>query len=171
MIKNLPAMQETRVGSLGWEDPLEEEMATHSSILAWKIPWTELCRLQSTGLQRGRHDWVTKHSSASTISFLLITLQSTSLALISLPSFRVSPLKDTWFRIQHSCKQNSFFSLQKSFLIFWPWHHSFLHNFLEYVSYIHSFMWERDTCSVNLKERRVKYSLKGFFSSGLLRAF
>ena len=38
MIKNLPAMQETRVGSLGWEDPLEEEMATHSSILAWKIP-------------------------------------------------------------------------------------------------------------------------------------
>ena len=38
MVKNLPAMQETRVGSLGWEDPLEEEMATHSSILAWKIP-------------------------------------------------------------------------------------------------------------------------------------
>ena len=41
MIKNLPAMQETRVGSLGWEDPLEKEMATHSSILAWKIPWIE----------------------------------------------------------------------------------------------------------------------------------
>ena len=38
MIKNLPAMQETRVGSLGWEDPLEEEMATHSSILAWRNP-------------------------------------------------------------------------------------------------------------------------------------
>ena len=41
MVKNLPAMQETRVRSLGWEDPLEKEMATHSSILAWKIPRTE----------------------------------------------------------------------------------------------------------------------------------
>ena len=41
MVKNLPAMQETRVWSLGWEDPLEKEMATHSSILAWEIPWTE----------------------------------------------------------------------------------------------------------------------------------
>ena len=172
MVKNLSAMQETWVLSLGWEDLFEKGMATHSSILAWRIQWTEEPGgLQTMGLQRVGHDWVTKHSSASTISFLLITLQSTSLALISLPSFRVSPLKDTWFRIQHSCKQNSFFSLQKSFLIFWPWHHSFLHNFLEYVSYIHSFMWERDTCSVNLKERRVKYNLKGFFSSGLLRAF
>ena len=41
MVKRLPAMQETRVQSLGWEDPLEKEMATHSSILAWEIPWTE----------------------------------------------------------------------------------------------------------------------------------
>ena len=41
MVKNLPAMQETGVLSLGWEDPLEKEMATHSSILAWEIPWTE----------------------------------------------------------------------------------------------------------------------------------
>ena len=41
VVKNLPAMQETRVQSLGWEDPLEKEMATHSSILAWRIPWTE----------------------------------------------------------------------------------------------------------------------------------
>ena len=41
MVKNLPAMQETWVRSLGWEDPLEEGMATHSSILAWRIPWTE----------------------------------------------------------------------------------------------------------------------------------
>ena len=40
MGKNLPAVQETRVQSLGWEDPLEKEMATHSSILAWRIPWT-----------------------------------------------------------------------------------------------------------------------------------
>ena len=41
MVKNLPAMQETRVQSLGWKDPLEKGMATHFSILAWKIPWTE----------------------------------------------------------------------------------------------------------------------------------
>ena len=47
-IKNLSAMQETLAGFLGWEDPLEKEMATHSSILAWRIPWTEeACRLQS----------------------------------------------------------------------------------------------------------------------------
>ena len=52
-VKNLPAMQETWVESLGLEDPLEEEMATHSSILAWKIPWTEAPGgLQSMGLQR-----------------------------------------------------------------------------------------------------------------------
>ena len=41
MVKNLPAMQETRVQSLGWEDPLEKGMATHSSILAWRVAWTE----------------------------------------------------------------------------------------------------------------------------------
>ena len=50
-------MQETQIRSLGWEDPLEEEIATHSSILAWKIPWTEeLGQLQSLGLQRVGHD-------------------------------------------------------------------------------------------------------------------
>ena len=53
-------MQETRVGSLGQEDPLEKEMATHSSILAWKIPWVEeFGRLQSMGSQRVGHDRVT----------------------------------------------------------------------------------------------------------------
>ena len=57
MVKNLPAMQETRIPSLGGEDPLEKEMAAHSSILAWKIPWTEEPgRLQSMGSQRIRHD-------------------------------------------------------------------------------------------------------------------
>ena len=60
MVKNLPKMQETWVWSLGWEDPLEKGMATHSSILAWRIPWTgEPGRLQSLGLQRVGHDWVT----------------------------------------------------------------------------------------------------------------
>ena len=57
MVKSLPAMQETWVQSLGREDPLEKDMATHSSILAWEIPWTEETgRLQSMGSQRVKHD-------------------------------------------------------------------------------------------------------------------
>ena len=57
MVKHLSAMQETGVRSLGWEDPLEKEMAAQSSILAWKIPWmAEPGRLQSTGSKRVRHD-------------------------------------------------------------------------------------------------------------------
>ena len=57
MVKNPPAMQEARVRSLGREDPLEKGMATHSSILAWRIPWTEEPGgLQSTGWQRVGHD-------------------------------------------------------------------------------------------------------------------
>ena len=60
ILKHLPAKQETRVWSLGWEDPVEQEMAIHSSILAWKNPWTEEPgRLQSMGSQRVRHDWAT----------------------------------------------------------------------------------------------------------------
>ena len=60
MVKNLPAMQETSIQSLGGEDPLEEEMATHFSILAWRIPWTkEPGGLQSMGSQRAGHDCVT----------------------------------------------------------------------------------------------------------------
>ena len=75
MVKNLPAVQQTQetwVPSLGQEDPLEEEMATHSSILAWEIPWTEEPGgLQSMGLQRVGHDLVTKH--ASTEERIIIT--------------------------------------------------------------------------------------------------
>ena len=59
-VKNLPAMKETRVWSLGWEDPLEEGMATHSSILAWEIPWTEEPgALQPMESRRVGHDWAT----------------------------------------------------------------------------------------------------------------
>ena len=57
MVKNLPAVQDTQVQFLSWEDPLEEDMATHSSILVWRIPGTERPgRLQSMGLQRVTHD-------------------------------------------------------------------------------------------------------------------
>ena len=62
MIKNLPAIQETWVLSLGWQDPMEKGMGTHSCIFAWRIPWTEeLGGLQSIGLQRIRHDWAHTH--------------------------------------------------------------------------------------------------------------
>ena len=67
MVKHLPTMRESQVQSLSQEDLLEKEMATHSSILAWKIPWTEEPgRPQSMGLQRVRHD------SATSLSFPLI---------------------------------------------------------------------------------------------------
>jgi len=57
MVKNLPARQETQVQSLNWEDPLEKGMATYSSILAWRIPWTEEpLGLQSMGSQRVKHN-------------------------------------------------------------------------------------------------------------------
>ena len=62
-VKSLPAVWETQVQSLGWEDPLEKEMATHSSILAWKIPWMEESgRLQSIRLQRVSHNRATSLS-------------------------------------------------------------------------------------------------------------
>ena len=74
-IKNPPAvqvMQETQVGTLGWEDPLEEEMVTHSSNLAWEIPWTEEPgELWSTGSQRVSHDLMTKQQH---VNYLVIKI-------------------------------------------------------------------------------------------------
>ena len=62
LVKNLPAVQETWVQSLGWEDPLEKGMETHCSILAWRIPWTEEPdELQSMGSQRLGHEQATNH--------------------------------------------------------------------------------------------------------------
>ena len=56
-VKNLPAMQETRVRPLGWEDPLEKKIGTHSCVLAWRIPWTEeTVGLQSMGSQKVGHN-------------------------------------------------------------------------------------------------------------------
>ena len=81
MIKNLPAnagdaggkvprrSQPKEVWSLGWEDPLEDEMATHSSTLAWEIPWTEEPGgLQSMGSQRVGHDWSTEHTTHTQVT-------------------------------------------------------------------------------------------------------
>ena len=75
MVKHLPTMRETPVQSLGWEDLLEKEMATHSNILAWKIPWTEEPgRLQSMESQRVRYDWATYDYEASLIAQLIKNL-------------------------------------------------------------------------------------------------
>ena len=68
-LKHLPVMWETWVQSLGQEDPLEKEIATHPGILAWRIPWKgEPGRLQSNGLQRVRHNWVTSLSLHFTVN-------------------------------------------------------------------------------------------------------
>ena len=77
LVRNPPAMQETWVWSLGWEDPMEEGMATHSCILVCRIPWTEEPgRLQSMGLQRVRYDWATKHMAQH--SMIILTSAASS---------------------------------------------------------------------------------------------
>ena len=64
MVKNLPAMQENQVQSLGWDDPLKKGMATHSSILAWRIPWTE----EPGGSQRVTHDLAVERQKQQLLS-------------------------------------------------------------------------------------------------------
>ena len=95
---------ETWVQSLGWEDPLEKEMATHSSILAWKIPWTEeLGGLQSMGSQIVGHDWVTGHTHINRYDLTDIDgiLHSTHQ---SLHSFQI--------HIKHLPKQTTFWAVK-----------------------------------------------------------
>ena len=91
MVKHLPTMWEAQLRSLGWEDPLEKEMETHSSILAWKIPWTEESgRLQSMGLPRVGHDWVTWLSSYSIKAHFIYALFSV-----------ISPVPRLW--LENNC--------------------------------------------------------------------
>ena len=77
IVKRLPVMQETQVRSLDWEDPLEKEMATHSRILAWRIPWTEEPGgLQSIGSQRVLYDLATKQQTFAYFKYLLHAIVS-----------------------------------------------------------------------------------------------
>ena len=96
MVKNPPAIWETQVRSLGWQDPLEKGMATHSSILAWKIPWTEEPGgLQSMGWQRVRHEWVTNtfiEGSSSQVGQVLDSTGETPSHLDSTAFLRGWPL-------------------------------------------------------------------------------
>ena len=102
MVKRLPAVQETRVRFLDSEDPLGKEIATHSSTLAWKIPWTEEPgRLQSMGSQRVRHDWATSLSDCSHAS---LPCPSPSLGVCS----NSYPLSQ-WCYLTNSSSAPSFF--------------------------------------------------------------
>ena len=83
-LKHLPGMWETWVRSLGQKDPLEKEMATHSSTLAWRIPWREEPgRLQSMGSQRVGHNWVTSLTSLTIVSFISFSFISAQISMIS----------------------------------------------------------------------------------------
>ena len=87
MVKNLPAGQETRVQSLDREDPLEKRLVTHSSLLAWRIPWTEEShRVQSMGLQRVRPDWPTMYTYTPSIVQGTNRIKSPFPILLFLPS-------------------------------------------------------------------------------------
>ena len=119
-VKHLPTMRETGVQSLGQEDPLEKEMAAHSSTLAWKIPWTEEPgRLQSIGLQRVRTEQLHIHShlilcdpmdcSPPCSSVWQEILQARILEWVAIPFIRVSsqPTDQT----QVSCIAGRFFTI------------------------------------------------------------
>ena len=95
-VKSLLAIQETQVRSLVWEDPLEKDMATHSSILAWRIPWIEKSdRLQSMGSQRVRNNWVTNthtHTHTHTHTYLLLISRRTIFTQVAVWLFLESDL-------------------------------------------------------------------------------
>ena len=102
MVKNLSAMRETRVWSLVWEDALNKGMATHSSILAWRIPWAEEPGgLQSMGTQRARYDWATEHIQSHNICDLWGKKYFHWLGLVSSVNRRKMSDKEnvTWRRI------------------------------------------------------------------------
>ena len=105
-VKHLPAMQETWVWSLGQEDPLEKEMATHCSTVAWKIPWTEdPGRLQSMGSQRVRHNWATSlHFTSGGSASKESACNVADLGLI--PGLGRSPGEGNGNPLQYSCLEN-----------------------------------------------------------------
>ena len=110
-VKRLPTMWDTWVQSLGWEDPLEKEMATHSSALAWKISWMEKPgRLQSMGSQRLGHDWVTSLSllscSMAGRSLFVCFMYSSEYLLISNSYFIPPP----GIHCEHALVQHNFLS-------------------------------------------------------------
>ena len=128
-LKCLPGMRETQVQSLGREDPLEKEMATHSSTLAWRIPWREEPgRLQSTGSQRVGQDWATSLSLSFKVDwFDLLAVQGTLKSLLQYHNLKTSIL---W------C--SAFFMVQLSQPYYWK-NHSFDYMDLHRLSNVSAF--------------------------------
>ena len=87
LVKNLPAMEETQIPFLGRDDPLEKEMASHFSILAWRAPWTEEPgRLQFMGLKRVRHDWTLSNNNIVQVNTKPVTFSLVFTLLYLFPS-------------------------------------------------------------------------------------
>ena len=127
MVKYLPAVWETRIQSLGWGDPLEEGMATYSSILSWRIPWTkEPGKLQSMGLQRVKHDWMT-NTSTTTVWYRIHGIMS-SLDLCLSSVYWLCPQSDSAYRAATAVEvpghtaSHHILQLKVSYLFWWlPW--------------------------------------------------
>ena len=110
LVKNPPAMQETQVQSLGGEDPLEKEMATHSSIPAWKISWIEEPGgLQSMGSQRVRHNWVTN-------TYLLLGVVEFKTYILQI-IFSHSELFFFWYWLRYFCLLESWYMTEEALQI------------------------------------------------------
>ena len=124
LVKNPPAKQETWVWSLGWEDPLQKGMATHSSILAWRIPWTG--GLYSVGLQRVGHNWATntlklcQWCAINLILFILSTVFKVIHVyihpiLLSIPTWWTHTLNSPSHHHRQCCSELPFI-----YPLFWP---------------------------------------------------
>ena len=123
VVKNPPAMQEKWIWSLGWEDPLEKEMATHSSILAWEVPWTEeLCGLQSVGSQRVRRGWSD-----------LAWMHAVSL-MLSERIWRARGMDISFLKFRFSIKIFDFCYWQQTLSVNFPWHSFFVKMSAQYLS-------------------------------------
>ena len=139
MVKHLSTMRETWVRALGWEDPLEEEMATHSSTIAWKISWTEEPgRLQSMASQRVGHDWVTSLSPFTT-PIIMLNNKDDTWCLYLVSAFNVKAW--CWLWVNQLCHDNESLIYLNFILLNYPL--LFYHNvmFIHTSSYCRSMHW------------------------------
>ena len=156
MVKHLSTMQETRVRSLGWEDPLEKEMASHYRTIAWKIPWTEEPgRLQSTGSQRVGHDWATSLSAIRVVSSAYLRLLVFLLAIL-IPACASSSA--TFCMMCSTYKLNSFLIL-KTF--------NFYIKLWNYLAIANHFVWTIDLSSKTMNPGQEGISRKMIHNDGI----
>ena len=179
MVKRLPAMRESWVRSLGREDPLEKEMATHSSILAWKISWMEPGRLQSMGSQRLGHDWMTSLHFTISWNYAPIPCFGSSNGkesacnageLGSIAGLGRSPGEGKGYPLQYSGLENSMDSpwvaksrtqLSDFHFHFWQWEEIvwffvLFHNMLSF--------WQDKTLVILLAYKSLSWSISGLWN-------